>query len=74
MSEAPKKRGRKASPESKRQRGEDRHKGVRTVLYIDEDLAARLDGFVRGFRPKTTKAAVIRDALVTYLDATAPSG
>lgn len=68
------KRGRPRSADSKRSRGVDRHAGVRTVVYLPHPLAARLDAYVAGVAPATTKAAVLRLALETYLDRAARKG
>jgi hypothetical protein len=65
---AEKRRGRPKDPTSGRSRGEDRHKGEgRIVVILKPFQEVAIDSFLGTIRPATTRSAMVRDALVEYM-------
>lgn len=63
-----KKPGPRPNPDSKRQRGEDRHTDPRKAFHASAALFAALDTYVCTTRPQPTEAAVLRLALEEFLE------
>ncbi|OWK34242.1 hypothetical protein [Fimbriiglobus ruber] len=63
-----KKPGPRVNPDSKRSKGEDRHKQPRKAFHADPKLFQALDKYVDETRPQPTESSVLRDALEEYLN------
>ena len=63
-----KKPGRRPDPNSKRSRGQDRHKDPRKAFHAPQPLFDALAEYIDETRPQPTEAAVLRMALEEFLE------
>jgi len=63
-----KKRGPRPNPDSKRQRGENRHKHPRKAFHAEQALFDAMERMIAETRPLPSESSVMRDALAEYLE------
>ena len=63
----PKKPGRKANPDSKRQTGVSRHKNPRKAFHAPAPLFEALEAYCTESKPKYDESEVLRTALEQFL-------
>lgn len=68
MAPAPKRRGPRPNPDSKRSKGENRHKQPRKAFHAEQAMFDALERFIVGTRPQPSESSVMREALAEFLE------
>jgi hypothetical protein len=63
-----KRRGPKPNPDSKRQKGENRHKNPRKAFHAEQEIFDAMERMIAVTRPTPTESSVLRDALLEYME------